>query len=197
MHSQWHVCGDNASCQHLRSRGAQTHTCIYRCMWSCESHLLNDGLFGVGSGLGAGGCREVEVERRGRGVEVKTSWTSRNRLSLCLRLSDWVHVELGGKNGELCVCECVSVCAPHNQGVKPVPAFCSLKSQLWHNRLNGLVWNIELSSMTKVICFTNARADTHAWYESNMKLVMMNRTVCTSTNRIKHPLAWTVASIRC
>lgn len=106
-----------------------------------------------------GRCREVEVERRGRGAEVKTSWTYGNRLSLCLRLGEWTHVELGRNTLQRCVC----VCVEGGWGGELFSVSPSFRSQLWCNWLNELVWNIELNSMNRVTCYSDVCACLRVW----------------------------------
>lgn len=147
--SQWHVWGDDAGCQHSHTWGAQTHTCICRCMWSYESRLLNDGLFWVGSGVGG-----LWVQR-GRSGKERPRCRGEDKLDVQKQTvfvpeAQWLSAcGTGGGGGELCVC--VSVCLNEVSS-------SALFSQLCDNRWNELVWNIELNSMNRVICFTNTHA---------------------------------------
>ena len=92
----------------LTHSGTHTHTCIYRCTWSCKSHLLNDGLFGVGVRRGGGGERlkwgmEAEVWRwRQAGPSETDSLCAWGSVSECM--CDY------RQSGSLEVCVCVCVC---------------------------------------------------------------------------------------
>lgn len=89
----------------------QPATCLQQCklnaytLWHAHSHMHTQVYMELqepfvewravwSRGEERGRWKEVEVGKGGRGVEVKTSWTLRNRLSLCLRVGDWVHVRL-------------------------------------------------------------------------------------------------------
>lgn len=189
----------------LTLSGTRTHTCIHRCIWSCESHLLNDGLFGVRSGWGAGGVQ------RGRSGEERQRCGGEDKLDVQKQTvfvpeAQWLSAcGTKKKSAELCVYVCVLVSMTDcvcGDGVKSVPVSCSLRSQLWCNGLNELVLNIELNSMNRVTCFSNAcvcvrACPQDAWFEWNMKLVTMNRTIYTPSNWINQSVLKAVAWMKC